>query len=224
MIATIPELLDTAALANIDQWLLECSWKSGNESAGQQATRLKSNLEMDQQSTEWKHINSLVVNTLYNHPEFQRTALPHKVSAAFVARYGTGQAYGPHIDDPVMGHPDGRYRSDLACTVFLSNPEDYVGGELVIHSHSDSQSIKLPRGAAVIYPASSLHEIIEVTSGERTVCVLWVQSLIRESHKREILAELGDARAALQMQLPDAKVTQSVDLSYANLIRLWAEV
>jgi PKHD-type hydroxylase len=123
-----------------------------------------------------------------------------------------------------MGQAGARYRSDLACTVFLSKPSDYVGGELTIHNHADTRAVKLEQGSAVIYPASSLHEITEVTEGERTVCVLWVQSLIRDTHKREILAELGDARSALQMQLPDAQVTQSIDLTYANLVRLWAEV
>jgi PKHD-type hydroxylase len=224
MISTIPNLLDSDSLPKIETWLEQAQWQTGQSTAGKQAARQKSNTEMDQSCSQWSHINQLVVNTLYQHPVFQQSALPHKVSAAFVARYTTGHAYGKHIDDPIMGQADGRYRSDLACTVFLTSPESYEGGELVVHDSAGAQSIKLDRGSAVVYPASSLHEILPVTGGERTVCVLWVQSLVRDPHRREILAELGDARSALNRQLPDARVTQSIDLTYANLIRLWADV
>ncbi len=224
MITTIPNLLDSTALGKIDTWLEQAQWQAGQSTAGKQAARQKSNTEMDQSCPQWANINQLVVNTLYQHPVFQQTALPHKVSAAFVARYTQGEAYGKHIDDPIMGQANARYRSDLACTVFLNEPNRYQGGELVVHDSTGAQSIKLDRGSAVIYPASSLHEISPVTNGIRTVCVLWVQSLVRDPHKREILAELGQARSALNRELPDAKVTQSIDLSYANLIRLWAEV
>lgn len=224
MISTIPNLLDSNALSKIDTWLEQASWKTGQSTAGKQAARQKSNAEMDQNCPQWSDINQIVVSTLYQHPVFQQSALPHKVSAAFVARYTVGDAYGKHIDDPIMGQANARYRSDLACTVFLDDPSNYQGGELVVHDLTGAQSIKLDRGSAVIYPASSLHEITAVTSGVRTVCVLWAQSLVRDPHKREILAELGQARSALNRELPDAQVTQSIDLTYANLVRLWAEV
>lgn len=224
MISTISNLLDSIALDKIDAWLEQANWLEGQSTAGKQAARQKNNLEMDQSCSQWGEINQLVVGTLYQHPVFQQSALPHKVSAAFVARYTVGDAYGKHIDDPIMGQANARYRSDLACTVFLDEPSNYQGGELVVHDSTGAQSIKLDRGSAVVYPASSLHEITPVTSGVRTVCVLWVQSLVRDPHRREILAELGQARSALNRELPDAKVTQSVDLTYANLVRLWAEV
>nr|MBX2839119.1 Fe2+-dependent dioxygenase [Gammaproteobacteria bacterium] len=208
----------------ISDWMEQAEWISGAHTAGRNAVHHKSNREMDQQSEQWKKINSLVVSTLYSNSVFQRTALPLKVSAAFVARYTSGQAYGKHIDDPVMGTPGARYRSDIACTVFLSDKSDYDGGELTIHSDFGINTIKLDQGSAVLYPASSLHEIAAVTRGVRTVCVLWVQSLIRDTQKRDILAELGDARDALNLQLPEAKVTHSVDVAYTNLVRLWAEV
>lgn len=224
MILTLDNLLDDSALKLMDQWLESAVWTPGKHSAGAQASRQKSNREMDQQCEQWKSINALVVNTLFQHAEFQRFALPLKVSAAFIAQYGEQDGYGLHTDDPVMGNPANRYRSDLACTVFLNQADEYDGGELSIERRTGAESIKLTKGSAVVYPASYLHEVKPVTRGHRTVAVLWVQSMVRDERQRDILAELGDARDALQMQLPDAKVTRSIDLTYASLMRLWAEV
>jgi len=144
MMMTISNVLDGDALADIAQLLEQGDWMSGQHTAGRHAARHKTNLEMDQRCWQWKNINNRVVSALYNHPEFQRSALPHKVSAAFVARYRTGDAYGCHIDDPIMGSMDARYRSDIACTVFLSDSADYEGGELIIHTRNLRWSTQRP--------------------------------------------------------------------------------
>ncbi len=221
---TINNLLSTEELQTIDGLLSSATWASGSHSAGEAASLQKHNEEMDQSCAEWKKINTLVVGKLYQHPEFQRTALPNKVSAAFISKYSSGMQYGPHIDNPIMGSPGSQYRSDLACTVFLNDPNNYEGGELSIRTALGPVNVKLAAGGAVVYPASSIHEVRPVTQGERIVCALWAQSLVADAHKREILAELDDARAALQQTLPEAKVTQSVDHVYANLIRLWSNL
>ena len=161
---------------------------------------------------------------LYQHPQFQSAALPHRVSAAFVAKYSEGMSYKAHVDDPVMGAADGRYRSDIAVTVFLSDSESYDGGELLIHTSYGPVSVKPPAGCAIVYPASSRHEVSQVTRGQRLACVLWAQSLVRDAHQREILTDLDDARRALKLSTPNAQVTGIVDQAYLNLVRMWSEV
>lgn len=220
----INNLLTAEELSAINGLLGSATWSSGSHSAGQAASKHKRNEEMDQSCEEWQKINALVVGKLYQHHEFKRAALPSKVSAAYISRYSNGMQYGAHIDNPIMGSPGAQYRSDLACTVFLSDPSTYDGGELSIRTPLGPVNVKLNAGCAVVYPASSIHEVLPVTAGERIVCALWAQSLIADVQKREILAELDDARMALQQTLPEAKVTQSVDHAYSNLLRLWANV
>ena len=223
MLFEINQLLSPSVLVEINTLVNDAPWRSGKHSAGAHALEKKSNEEMDQSSQQWQIINQHVVTQLYSNPRFQHKALPLRVSAAFIAKYTTGAAYGQHIDDPVMGGPGGRYRADIAVTVFLNEPDNYDGGELVIQSKFGPSSIKLPAGSAVVYPASSLHEVTPVSSGVRIVGALWVQSLIRDAAKREILADLDDARNALQQATPQAAVTTSVDHAYTNLVRLWSE-
>ncbi|HFD15072.1 MAG TPA: Fe2+-dependent dioxygenase, partial [Rhodospirillales bacterium] len=151
-------------------------------------------------------------------------ALPHRVAVPFYARYRPGMAYGEHVDDPVMGPPGGRYRSDVSITVFLNAPEEYDGGELVIETTYGPRAVKLPAGHAVLYPSSSRHRVAEVTRGERLVAVTWVQSLVRDPARREVLFELDRARRALIEADPAAEPARRVQAAYANLVRMWAEV
>ncbi len=224
MLTEIPDLLDEQSLKNLFELIEQASWVSGKYSAGDHAVDIKHNDEMNQQCDSWKAINQLVVNTLYQHPGFQSAALPSKVSAAFVSRYTTGMKYASHIDDPVMGNRSSLYRSDIAVTVFLSDPDTYDGGELNIHTRFGPVPVKLSAGSAVVYPASSLHEVTEVTRGERLACVLWAQSLVRDTERREILSDLDDARQALHLSASQAQVTKSIDRTYANLLRMWSDV
>lgn len=223
MLIKINNVLGESEIAAVQKLMAEASWQAGAHSAGAHAAAVKSNTEMEQNSDQWRKINEIVVNRLYQHPQFQSAVLPSRVSSAFVSRYPTGAAYGPHIDDPVMGQHGGRYRADVAVTVFLNDVKDYEGGELTVHTRFGPTTVKLDAGSAVAYPASSLHEVQVVTAGERQVCVLWAQSLIRDAQQREILADLDDARRALQLATPEASVTTSVDQAYMNLVRLWAE-
>jgi PKHD-type hydroxylase len=160
---------------------------------------------------------------LTRHPVFQAAVLPHKVATPFYARYSPGMGYGDHVDDPVMG-PGPRYRSDVALTVFLNEPDSYAGGELTIRTSFGAHSVKYAAGDAVLYPASSVHRVAPVTAGERLVAVLWAQSLVRDPARRELLYELGQAREALLREQPEADETRRVDYAYVNLLRMWAEV
>ena len=149
--------------------------------------------------------------------------MPAKICAPIYARYTAGMGYGGHIDDPIMGPAQSRYRSDISISVFLNPPEDYEGGELCIESPQGVNEVKLGAGHAVLYPSTSYHSVREVRSGERLVAVTWVQSHIRRADQREILIQLDRARQLLGPE-SDASARQSLELSYANLFRMWAEL
>ena len=122
-----------------------------------------------------------------------------------------------------MGPPGGQYRSDVALTVFLADPDDYEGGELMIRTGWGERAVKLAAGSMVVYPASTLHRVAPVARGERLVAVAWAQSLVRDPARRELLAELDLARAELRAGAPDAPATARVDRAYMNLLRMWSE-
>ena len=224
MLIEIPALLSKKKITEIQQLLAQAQFVDGKLSAGMAAKRVKNNVELPQDGEQLERLNTLVMSTLVQHPLFQNAALPHRIASPFYARYEQGQSYGEHIDDPVMGPAGQRYRSDISCTVFLNAPEDYQGGELQIRTQYGSQAIKLTAGSAILYPSTSLHQVSPVTSGTRLVAVTWVQSMIRQAERRELLFELNQAREKLMREQPDAEVTQQVDHSYVNLIRMWSEV
>lgn len=224
MLLEIPALLSNKKLTEIRELIASAKFVDGKLSAGMFAQRVKHNEELPTDATQIQRLNNLVMNSLVQHPQFQNAALPHRVASPFYARYGKGQSYGDHIDDPVMGSPGQRYRSDVSCTIFLSEPEEYEGGELVIRTLFGEQAVKLKAGHVVIYPSSSLHHVNEVTAGERIVAVTWIQSLIRDPAKRELLYELNQAREKLMQDRPDADETKQVDHSYVNLIRRWSDL
>jgi PKHD-type hydroxylase len=165
-----------------------------------------------------------VVGSLYRHEGFRSGALPHRVATPIVARYGPGMRYGDHVDDPIMGAEGARYRSDISVTVFLNPPEAYEGGDLVIRTPFGEQRVKMAAGDAVIYPSNSIHRVEAVTEGERLVAVLWVQSLVREPARRELLYELGQARDTLLAKAAGSPESDAVDRSYVNLLRMWSEL
>jgi PKHD-type hydroxylase len=225
MLLVIPDILSPTKLHEIQAILATATFVDGKLSAGSSAIRVKHNQELPPQAEQQQRLNQLVMNTLVQHPMFQQAALPHRIASPFYARYAQGQAYGDHIDDPVMGPAPGqRYRSDIACTVFLNSPEAYTGGELLIRTTFGSQTVKLAAGHAVLYPSSSLHRVCEVTAGERLVAVTWIQSLVRDPARRELLYELSLARDSLMQSQPESSVTQQVDHSYVNLVRMWSDI
>ncbi|MCB1738661.1 MAG: Fe2+-dependent dioxygenase, partial [Gammaproteobacteria bacterium] len=140
-----------------------------------------------------------------------------------IARYTPGMAYGEHIDDPIMGTGQ-KFRTDISMTVFLNAPEAYDGGDLIAETPFGRQTVKLPAGDAVIYPSGSLHQVGEVTAGERLVAVAWIQSMIRDPQRRQLLYELNQAREKLLVIAPGNSETRQIDHTYINLVRMWAEV
>ena len=223
MLLHIPGVLNAEQLATIQQLLANGRYVDGRLSAGMEARLVKHNEELASDAAMMQQLNQIVMGSLVQHPLYQGAALPHRVAAPFYARYVPGMHYGDHIDDPVMGQGD-RYRTDLSFTVFLNGPGDYDGGELVIRTGFGDQRLKLPAGDAVMYPSGSLHQVAEVSRGERLVAVTWVQSLIRDPGQREVLFELYQAREALLRERPDSEETRRVSRAYINLVRMWAEL
>lgn len=224
MVVPIPAVLDAQQLESIRAILAESRFVDGRLSAGLTARKVKNNEEVPQDSAAIQKLNQLVMNQLYNHPVFQAAVMPLKLATPFYARYRGGKFYGHHVDDPIMGPPGGHYRTDVSMTVFLNQPDDYEGGELVIQTPFGEQKTKLAAGSAITYPSGSLHRVAEVTGGERLVAVSWCQSMVRSAEQREILYNLSQTRDALMRQSPEDENTLRLDHTYINLFRMWADV
>lgn len=195
----------------------------GAETAGGRARRVKNNEQVSQKAEERKVLHEIVVAALLRNKEFHRAALPKRVRPPLISRYRQGMAYGKHVDNALMGPKTARERSDVSITVFISDLDEYDGGELVIHGAFGMQEVKLPSGSVVVYPSSSLHEVAEVTRGERLVAVTWAQSYVRDERQREILAHLAQVKDKMNAMAPDAIETDLVHHTYTNLLRMWAE-
>jgi len=223
MLLRLSGVLSADDLATVQSLLSNAEFIDGKLSAGKVAREHKFNEELPKDAPIQDKLNQIVMSRLVTHPLYNAAALPHRVAAPFYVRYRQGMCYGQHIDDPIMG--DGpRYRSDIAITVFLNDPADYQGGALSIQTQSDEKNVKYDAGDAVLYPASTLHSVDQITSGERLVAVTWVQSLVRDAARRELLFELYLAREKLIADSPNAEETAQVDHVYTNLVRMWSEL
>jgi len=223
MLTRLNTVLDPARLADARKLVADGRFVDGVLSAGMAAQRVKNNQELAADERLMRQLNNLVMGSLVKHPIYRSAALPLKVATPYYARYSAGMSYGNHVDDPIMGQGD-LYRSDISVTIFLSGPEDYDGGELVIETPFGEQFVKLPAGDAVIYPSSSVHRVAEVTRGERLVAVSWIQSMVRDPDKRALLHELNQAREKLLNDNPEAEETSQVNHAYINLVRMWSEI
>ena len=223
MLARIDHLISPKNLTRIRELLDASPFVDGKLSAGMVARGVKKNQEMNPHSEHFQELNELVMGNLVRHPKYKAAAWPKRVAAPFYARYEPGMEYGEHVDDPVMGQGD-IYRTDISTTVFLSEPEEYDGGELTIMDTYGERHIKLPAGSAVIYPSHSRHYVAPVTRGVRLVAVTWAQSTIRDPAKREMLYELNQAREQLFKELPESEATRKVSATFNNLVRRWVEI
>lgn len=222
MLLEIPELLNSAQIDKLQEILAQGSFVDGRLTAGMAAGRVKNNLELQPEPELLQRLNRIVMASLGHSSRFRAAVLPHRMADFIFSRYEPGMAYGDHVDDPVMG--GGKFRSDVSMTVFLNPPADYDGGELVIRTTFGDRAVKLPAGHAVVYPSSSVHRVTAVTRGERSVALTWIQSMVRDAARRELLFELDQARAVLLKAAPDAVHSKQVDRAYVNLLRMWSDV
>ena len=223
MIVCIPDVLTAEEVKKLRAEAALLPFVPGTETAGGRARRVKNNEQVSQKADERKALHEIVMMGLMRNKEFNRVAMPKRIRPPLISRYREGMAYGKHVDNALMGPKMARERSDVSITVFISDVDEYDGGELVIHGAFGIQEVKLPSGSVVAYPSSSLHEVVEVTRGERLVAVTWAQSYVRDERKREILAHLAQVKEKLNEAMPDAVETDLAHHSYTNLLRMWAE-
>ncbi len=224
MLLRIPALLNAAQVQKVRALLADADFVDGKLSAGFAASQVKHNEEMRQEPERMRLLVRILMASLGHNERFRFGVLPHRVADPIFARYRPGMTYGDHVDDPIMGSSGPRFRSDVSMTLFLNEPEAYDGGELLMRTPFGDQRVKLPAGDAVVYPSSSLHQVAEVTCGERLVALTWIQSYVRDPAQRELLYELNQARELLLKEAPGAEHTGHVDRSYANLVRMWSEL
>jgi len=224
MLVTIPNVLNKEDISVIQELITSANFRDGSSSAGNEAIRVKNNQEMIISEIEPQRLNNLVMGKLVQNPDYIAAAFAAKIAAPYYAKYTEGMYYGYHVDDPVMGPANQRYRTDISITIFLNEPDAYDGGELVIKTAFGEQKVKLNAGDAVLYPSSSTHRVAEVTRGERLVAVTWLQSTVRDPAKREILYNLSQARETLIQKSPDSKELELLSNSYVNLLRMWSDI
>ena len=194
----------------------------GKLTASLSAKEVKNNWQLDAASDSLSPIQAILDNALKTSPLFNIAALPKNVYPFIVSRHRTGNYYGWHVDSPLMGEPP--LRTDLAMTIFLSDPELYDGGELILQSESGSTAFKPAKGDAVLYPCQYLHCVNEVKSGTRLAAVTWIQSSVKSPEQRQILFQLNQVHASLYNQTPNAPETNLLLQTHSNLYRMWADL
>ena len=224
MLLKIPGLLNQPQIDKIHEITGRSGFQDGSATAGVAARLVKHNAEMIPDEQVQQLLNRILMSSLGQQQFFHYAAMPAKLADFILARYDPGMEYGDHVDEPVMGGPGPKFRTDISMTVFLTPPESYEGGELVIKTAFGENRVKLGAGDAVIYPSSSLHHVAKVTSGQRIVALTWIQSQVRDPARREILFDLATTRDLLHEQESGSEMHQRVDRSYANLLRMWADV
>lgn len=225
MLYKIDHFLPPPIVEQAQNLLQQARFVDGKLSAGSVAEGVKNNQEMDATDNRYRQLNELVMGHLVRHPLYSAIVWPKKIGSPFYARYEVGMTYGDHVDDPVMGGQNGDYyRSDISMTIFLSNKDDYDGGELVIMDSYGERHVKLDAGSVVFYPSTSRHYVAPVTRGVRQVAVTWAQSSIRDPLQRDIIYELNEVREKLFEQNPNGELSNKVSSVFNNLVRRWIDV
>lgn len=204
----------------------DAPWIDGRSSAGGQAVARKNNRQLAQDSPRAAQLRLMVVDALRRDPVFFSAALPRRIFNPLFNRYGgDSNHYGAHIDGAVLHSrdPDQWVRSDISCTLFLSEPEDYEGGELVIREPQGERRLKLPAGDLVLYPGSTLHEVLPVTRGARVASFFWVESMVRSTEQRQLLFEMDMALLKLRARGGEDPAVVQLTGTYHNLLRMWAD-
>ncbi|WP_144734186.1 Fe2+-dependent dioxygenase [Extensimonas perlucida] len=228
MFLHIPHILDAEELATARRLLgPDAPWLDGRSSAGAQALAQKNNAQLAQTSPQAQQLRTLVLSALQRAPLFFSAALPQKIFNPLFNRYsGESNFYGPHIDGAVLhSQATGQWvRSDISCTLFLSAPDEYEGGELLIQQAQGERRIKLPAGDLILYPGSTVHQVTPVTRGVRLASFFWVQSMVRSTTQRELLYDMDMHLLALRQSLGESDPSViGLTGTYHNLLRQWAD-
>ena len=228
MLLTIPSVISPADCKDIYQQLCSAEWTDGRETVGHLGAQVKRNLQLPESSLVRAQLGQRILDSLSKCPLFFAATLPQHILPPRFNCYQDSGTYGLHVDGAVMSLPGHQgqatqsMRSDISCTVFLSDPSSYVGGELVIADTYGEHSVKLPAGDAIIYPSSSLHKVTPVTQGRRISAFFWLQSTVRYPHQRQMLFELDQVIQRLHTQPGMENEAVHLACVYHNLLREWA--
>lgn len=225
MLLHIPEVFSKTEVAALRARLDGGPWADGNVTSGHQSATAKVNQQLPEESAEAREVGGIIVQALNANPMFVSAALPHTIFPPLFNRYEGGEHFGVHVDNAIRQRGNVRIRSDLSCTLFLAEPDDYDGGELIIEEMYGPQSVKLPAGDLVLYPSKSLHRVTPVTRGARVASFFWLQSLIRDDADREALFRMDVAIQRVNAEKgPKDQAVLELTAVYHNLLRRWAEV
>ena len=225
MMYHIPGVLNADEVAQFRAQLDQAPWVDGRATVGNQGAQVKNNQQVDTQSPLYASLQAAVLQAVNQHALFFAAALPRLISSPLFNRYQQQETYGFHVDGAVRSHPQsGWMRTDLSATLFLSDPDSYEGGELVVNATYGQHSVKLPAGELVLYPSSSLHCVTPVTAGVRVASFMWIQSMIRDDKKRGMLFDLDRNIQALRARHGESDEVLSLLNLYHNLLREWSEI
>lgn len=226
MLLKIAALLSPADLKQARDLLDQADWQDGRLTAGAQAAQVKNNLQLPVGSESARALQALLLKALEGHATFFSAALPKRLLPPMFNRYaGEANTYGNHIDQAIRYVPGTgqRVRTDISCTVFLSEPEEYEGGELVIADTYGEQRVKLAAGDAVLYPGTSVHRVEPVTRGARLASFFWIESMVRSDEQRRLLFEMDQALMQLRGEHGESDAAVQLTGTYHNLLRMWAD-
>jgi PKHD-type hydroxylase len=226
MLLHVPDILSTDQVRHARELLKAADWVDGRVTAGPQSARVKDNLQLPEDHPASREIGTLIQAALQRSPLFMAAALPLRVFPPLFNRYEGGRAFGNHVDNAIRQVPGTPYRirTDLSATLFLSDPQEYDDGALLVEDTYGVHSVKLPAGHLVLYPSTSLHRVSTVTQGTRLAGFFWIQSMVRDDGQRTLLYDLDTAIQSLSRQHLDDPATVQLTGVYHNLLRRWAEL
>jgi PKHD-type hydroxylase len=228
MLLHVANVLTAEQVAQARSWLVSADWRDGRVTAGYQSAKAKHNRQLAEDDPVARQLGTVILDALAKNPTFFAGALPRRIFPPLFNRYEGGESFGTHVDNAVRydrrSDPPEPLRTDLSATLFLSSPDDYDGGELVVEDAFGAHAVKLPAGDLVLYPGSSLHEVKPVSRGARIAAFFWIQSLVRSEAQRRVLFDLDVSIQSLAARTPDAPEIVRLTGVYHNLLREWSDV
>jgi len=223
MLLHIPNVLTPEELAAMRERLATAAWEDGRVTAGHQSVKVKANLQLAESSAEARELGQIVARAVERSPLFISAALPALIYPPLFNKYEAGMNFGAHVDNAIRPVPGSarRVRTDVSATLFLSQPDDYDGGELIVQDTYGAHGVKLPAGDLIVYPATSLHRVAPVTRGARVASFFWVQSLVKDDAERAMLFDLDRSIIEMAQGAPDSPAVLRLTSLYHNLIRKW---
>jgi PKHD-type hydroxylase len=226
MMVHIPKVLAPEQVARCRDVMVKAEWVDGRVTAGHQSQRVKNNLQLPEDSTQARELGQMVMQALGRSALFFSAVLPKQVFPPLFNRYDAGMTFGAHVDNAIRGYLDTplQIRTDISATLFISEPADYDGGELVVVDTYGQHSVKLPAGDMIVYPGTSLHHVTPITRGSRIASFFWIQSMVRSDTQRSLLFDLDSAIIKLSRDHQEHPSVVELTAVYHNLLRQWSEI